>query len=154
MGGELETVSEPKYPPMVEPVTGVVVDVTHMSAVAESLERLREVKNQINDAIGYLTDAVIAESRNQGTKTLNAGAVTLELSTGYEIEWDVGMLDRELSAAGLPPERLADVVVPQFTWKVNAAVARQLAAANDTYKTIIEAAQTRIPKPQYVKVKR
>jgi hypothetical protein len=150
MGGELETTVEP----MIEPVTGVMVDVTRMNAVADSLVRLREVRTQVSDAIRYLTDAVIAESRNQGTKTLNAGEMTLELSTGYEVEWDVGMLDKALTAAGLPAERLADLLVPQFTWKVDAGVARQLAGANDTYKQIIEDAQTRIPKQQYVKVRR
>lgn len=137
---------------LLNPLTGELVRTADLPAVAVALEQLREHRQQVADAIGAFSEAVVAESRRLGTRTLTAGAVRLEVSADSEIEWDVSHLFK-LRGAGLPDERLDALVRPQVTYKIDGTVARQLAGSNPVYARIIDEAKVRVPKKPYVRVK-
>lgn len=137
---------------LLNPMTGELVNVHDLPRLAEVIEALREHRQQVNDTMAAFTEAVAAESRRQGTRTLAAGDWVLELSADSAIEWDVPALFA-LENAGLPRERMNELVRSEITYKVDGRVARQLAGASPAYKAIIEAATVRVPRRQYVTVK-
>lgn len=139
---------------LLNPFTGELIDRTDMTQVARVIEQLREHRDQVNTALAAFTQAVIERSIMMGTKTIHLGALTLEVSPDYEVEWDISMLNTDLPDAGVPDGRMAELLTTTVTWKVNARIAKQMAGANPDYAKIIEAAQTRVPKRQYVTVKR
>jgi hypothetical protein len=96
---------------------------------------------------------LIEESRRVGAKTLRYGNVEAVVSGGSEVVWDIGRLFEGLRAAGCPDERLEVLVTATVEYKVNQAVAKQLAAANPDYAAAIEAARDRQPAPTRVTVK-
>lgn len=138
---------------ILNPITGELVPVHDLQRVAESVEILREAKRNLDDVIAAFTEATIEESKRLGTRTLTAGGIKLVVSSDTEVEWDVTALSA-LRDAGLPEERMNELVKAKVEWKVDALVAKQLAASNPEYKRIIDAAQTRVPAKQYVSIKR
>ncbi len=136
---------------LLNPISGELVPVRDTAAVAHTLQDLRELKNTVQEAISAFSEAVIQESRRQGTKTLNVGDVTLKVSSDHEVTWDIEILQLLLDE-GLPPERYAELVTEILEYKVNASVARQLAGASPEYAEIINAAKGSQPKRQYVSV--
>lgn len=138
---------------IIEPTTGELIDPRDMPKIAEAISRIRMVKQQLNDAITELTRAVADESKRVGTRTIYAGPSTIELTADHETQWDPEELLKLLDV-GLPADRYEALVTQVVTTKVDAKVARQLAAANDAYKAIIERAQTQAPKTPYVRIKR
>ena len=137
---------------ILHPLTGELVRSDDLPAVAAAIDALRVYRNQINEAIHAFTAAAVAESRRLGTKTITAGALTLEISADSEVEWDLDVLAR-LRALGLPDDRYEALVRPTVTYKVDGRVARQLEGASDTYAEVIQRARIRIPKQQYVRIK-
>lgn len=137
---------------IINPITGELIDIRETAKVADVVEQLRDVQNSARDAIGAITRALIEESQRVGTKTFAAGKVAIVLSADSEIQWDVTELIK-LRDAGLPEERYADLVEEVVSYKVNGAVARSIASANDAYAEIIEKARVKVPKKQYVSIK-
>lgn len=147
---ELRVQEQPEVP---NPVTGELVDLRDLTAVAGAVEQVRDAERMLYlFRRDVLTAAVRLHSQRQGTKTLHAGTVDLVLGGGTKIEWDGEGLVGGLLAAGLPQERIDELV--KWEPKVNARVAAQLAAANPAYAEAIDAARTIEPASWYVTVKR
>lgn len=136
---------------LVLPGTGELVNLDDAGQVARALSSLRDWKRHADEARAVLEAALVAESARQGTKTLHLGAMTASVSADTELAWDVTVLIG-LLAAGLPSERYTDLVTETVSYKINASVAKQIAGANPAYAAIIDAAQSRVPKRQYVRV--
>jgi hypothetical protein len=134
------------------PQTGEVLDLTDAPAVGRALRDVRRLKQQLDEARRILEDALVEESRRVGTKTLHLGSVLAIVYGGEKVEWDVEELWK-LRDAGLPEERLTALIKTEVTYKVDAAVARQIAAANPDYRAIIERARLVVPASWRVSVK-
>lgn len=137
---------------LVNPITGELVPYGDVPALAEAVRTIKERRDQLTEVLSVFNHAIIQESVRQGTRTLNVGRTTVKVSADYETEWDIELLQEGLLAAGIPAERLDELVVAKVEFKVNGTVARQLSGANPEYKTAIEAAKGRVPKKQYVTV--
>lgn len=92
------------------------------------------------------------EASRQGTKTLHLSNANVSVSGGSQVEWDVEELNK-LLYAGLPVERFDDLVTVIVSYKVNAAVAKQISAANPDYAEIISKARSEAPAAYRVSVK-
>jgi hypothetical protein len=138
---------------LVQPFTGELIQPGDVPKLAETIDELRALRQRANDAIAAFTQAVVDESRRQGTKTLTADGWTVKLSADSEPGWDVTVLT-ELLDAGLPESRYRDLVAEIISYKVDANVARQIAGASDVYAEIIGRASSRIPKNPYASVTR
>lgn len=136
---------------IVVPVTGEVINLNDPSLCLRVLGEIRDLESRLREAKAELTCALQVEFTRQGKKTLEVGDVKAELRGGTEVIWDIEVLDR-LREMGLPEERMDELVKAEVTYKVNAAVAKQLAAANPEYAAVIELARTTIPKAAYVKI--
>jgi hypothetical protein len=136
------------------PLTGELVNASDPAAVAEALDGLREHKWQVQTAISLFERAAADVAEKAGTRTLRAGGFKLEVSGGREIDWDVETLEADLEAAGLPQERLRELVTYEQVVKVNAAVAKQIEAANPAYAEIVVRCRRYVPKATRVKVSR
>lgn len=137
---------------LVVPGSGELVPYDDPHAVARALHHIDELQRLLREAKDDLSDVMKAEFERVGTQTLRYGPLTAKLSGGYDVHWDVGILE-ELRDAGLPEDRFDQLVTAEVTYKVNGQIANQLAGANDQYREIIERARTRVPKKQYVGVK-
>ncbi len=138
---------------VLNPVTGELITASDVNGVAEAVKGLRALNAQIRDAIADATVILVEESRRQGTKTLALQDVTVEIRGGTETVWDIDNLTLGLEAAGLPQDRLPDLIKTEVTYKVDARVAKQLAGANEDYAAVLESAKTTVEKPYYVRVK-
>jgi hypothetical protein len=136
---------------ILNPVSGELVPAADLDRVTGALIELRDLRRRVSDAVAAFTDAVVAESQRQGTRTLTAGGVQVKVSAPDEIDWDLDVLD-ELRSLGLPDARFDELLVATVTYRVNGSVARQLAGASKEYAAVIERAKRRVPKRQYVTV--
>jgi len=130
---------------------GSLVPATPENA-AELLTVVREMRNRMLGLVKDCEAVLLEESQRQGTKTLHLSGGTATVTGGSELAWDVSELTR-LLAAGLPAERYDELVTETVSYKVNAAVAKQLEAANDLYGEIIRAARSYVDKPWRVSVR-
>ncbi len=130
--------------------TGELLEATPENA-AELLVAARQFRSQITDSIKACEWVLREESQRRGSKTLHLPAGTMVVSGGQELAWDIEVLD-ELRAAGLPEDRFNELVVATVSYRVNAAVAKQLAGANPEYARVIEAAKSYTPKPWRISV--
>lgn len=138
---------------LVVPTTGEIVNLDDPAGCLRVLTEIRELEAKLRDAKGALTEALAAEFSRLGTKTIELDGVKAELRGGSEVVWDVEVLER-LRDLGLPDERMSALVTTEVTYRVNASVAKQIAAANEQYAEVIERAKSVIPKAAYVTVKR
>lgn len=127
-------------PILLDPQTGQALEVNPENA-AVVLHRIKDLYALIRDAKEMATHVLLDEMRRQGLKTMNVGGLKVEQRTSKEIHWNLELLE-ELRKAGLPEERYNDLVRETVSYHVNANEAKRIAAANDTYRSIIEAART------------
>lgn len=135
------------------PYSGEIVKLDDPPGCLKLLSEIRELEGRLRDVKADLTAALTEEFMRQGTKTLELGGIKATLGPDNEIVWDVEVLE-ELRDLGLPDERMGALVTTEISFKVNAAVAKQLAGANPAYAEVIERAKSRLPKTAYVSVKR
>lgn len=135
------------------PTTGEIIDLDDPAACTRALAGIREVEGALRDLKQTLTDAIIAESERQGTKTIHDGTFTAEVKSGSETVWDLETLE-QLRTLGLPEERFNALVTAQISYKVDGRVAKQIASANEEYEKVIAAARQVVRKPSYVSIRR
>lgn len=134
--------------------TGEMIDAKDAPRVAKYLADLREMKyGPLAAAIQACEAALIAYAEEHGTKTLHLGKVDAEITGGSAIEWDAELLTDGLREAGLPEDRLAEVVVETVTYKVSTREANRVAAANPAYAEAVAAARQDVPAAKRVRIK-
>jgi hypothetical protein len=134
-------------------LTGELVERANLEQVTGYLEQLMEHRRKVSTLIKEIGSILVDYSREAGTKTIRVGGLKATI-TGPTVEWDVATMSEGLLEAGLPYERLNELVTIEQTYKVNANVAKSIAASNPKYAEIIEAAKTVPPGPDRVRVTR
>jgi hypothetical protein len=137
---------------LVIPYSGELVDLTNPGSCARALEEIRSIESRLREIKGVLTTVIVEEATRQGTKTLHFQDGDFSVSGGSTLEWDIEELEK-LRDAGLPEERFYDLVKTVVSYKVNAAVAKQISGANPEYAAIIERARQEGPAPFRVSFK-
>lgn len=137
----------------VDRFTGELLDPRNLEQLGDYLERLRELRQAVQDEIGGITGLVVSLSSQYGKKTLRSGDVKVEVKSNVKREWDLDVLDQLLDA-GLPLERWEEMVKSEVVTTVSWAIAKQLKASNPEYARIIDEAMTEIPTSTYVTVSR
>ena len=135
-------------PRMTVALTGQLVNLADPLDVARAYADITEAKRQLDEAQGLMLDILRLESLRQASKTLHLSAeLTVELTGGKRLEWDDERLEEMLRAAGMPENRLAELIVETVSRRVDGRVARQVEAANPTYAAAIRACRTEKPAP-------
>jgi hypothetical protein len=127
-----------EQPQLVVPLTGELVDLRDPLQVAEALQAVRELKYQLDGARVVLEQVLRLEASRMGTKTLHMEGLTAVITGGETVEYDGERLGWLLEQAGMPPERVSEIVQTIVTYKVNAAKAKAAASANPSYKEAVE----------------
>ena len=125
--------------------TGELVDLEDGRSVAWALKQIRELEDQLRDAKSILSTALEIEKTRRGKGTMDFGDIKAVVATKNETIWDIEVLE-QLLELGLPDERFNELVTTEYSYKVNASVAKQIAAANSDYAKVIESAKTVIEK--------
>jgi hypothetical protein len=137
---------------LLDVLTGEVLPATPENAHA-ILARIAETEAAIRTAKASLTEYVREESERHGTKTFTVPGGKLVLEGGPETVVEGHELAQLLREAGLPEERIAEVVTEEITYKVNRRVLNQMAASNPDYKAAANLVTTTVEKPYRAKAK-
>jgi hypothetical protein len=144
---------DPSYDLVVLPTTGEVVSLENPEECARALVEIQDLKSRLREFESVLKRSLLEASSEQGTKTLHFSGMVASITTPVTTIWDHEVLG-ELREAGLPEERFNQLVRAEVTYKVDRSVARSIAGANETYASILERAQEKIPGEPGVSVKK
>lgn len=134
-----ETVAVPEREEIVLPYTGEIVSLTDEVACATALESIRELEQHLRDAKRLLTMGIVERTRVLGSKSFSmAGGKRVEVRGGPERTYDAEAIERELREAGMPEERIRQIVKEEVTYTLRAVEAKRAAGANERYAEIIE----------------
>jgi hypothetical protein len=121
------------------PASGEVVDLNDAVQVARAYRSVIDLEGELRRAKATLRDALVAQSNVLGRRTMHLeGLGKVEVTGGTETIYDAQALKRDLLDAGMPPERVAEIVVETIDYKVKAVEAKKAASANPDYAAIIE----------------
>lgn len=135
--------------------TGEVVRWEDPLDCTDALEAVRDYERTLRELKAELTRHLVEEAQRQGVKTLDLGdGRKVEIRGGAETVYDAEQLEAALRDAGMPEERIREVVVETVAYKVDARKAKAAASANPAYADAVEAARTVQEKPHAVSIKR
>jgi hypothetical protein len=134
------------------PITGELVRTNDLAAIGRTLQQIRDKKRELDDFVAVFTNAAYELAAQQGQRTFHLGQMTVEIGAETQTDWDVELLSRELGLAGLPQQRLDQLITATVSYKVNANIAKQIAGSSKRYADIIERAKLTIPKRRYAGV--
>lgn len=135
------------------PVLGLLVDLSNARDCAVALDAIRGAEEQLAEAKRVVVDQLIAERRYRGEGTWRYDdGVTVEVPKPEETVYDADEIERELRDAGMPEERIAEIVRETVSRKVMAGEAKKAAAANPEYAAIIERHARKVEKRPSPKV--
>jgi hypothetical protein len=149
MSVELATTSLPI------PVTGEVVDLADYQSCARALDSIRDIEYQLRTAKAALSDAIAQEAARRGVKSLELGdGRKAVVGGGTTVEYDAEQMEIGLRTAGMPEDRIREIVEETVTYKVKAGEAKRAAGANPDYAVVVDACRREIEKPAYVSLRR
>ena len=146
--------SEQASTELVVPGVGSLVDLSVPSECAFALDDIRDLERQLRYVKTELTDALVAMSEVEGTKTLHFSGGTAVIKTGVEIVYDAELIEQGLREAGMPEHRIRDIVKETVSYKVDANKAKAAGSANPAYAAVVDANKQPVEKPAYITVSR
>lgn len=132
------------------PATGELVNLDDPRQVAFALDGVRDLERQLRSIKAELTRALVYESEKVGSKTIHMPGVTAVVKSGPELVYDGIAILEGLRAAGMPDDRINDIVKETVSYKVDAVKAKHAAGANPRYAAVIEANVREEAKPATV----
>jgi hypothetical protein len=136
--------------------TGEIVDLEDYRQCGFALDTIRQLEQELRLVKTELQNAIAAESKRAGgMKTLALGdGRKLVIRGGPAFVYDGKQLKADLLAAGMPAERVAQIVEEVVTYKVSAAKAKLAANATDDYRFAVESNRAEVQHPWQVGVER
>lgn len=123
--------------------TGELVDLSDPSSCAKALAAVREIESQVREVKGAIVDSLTEEAKRRGENTIELEDGTrIQVKRNYEVEWDTEMLEQDLLAAGMPEQRIREIVVETVSYTVKAVEANKVAKANPAYAEAIGRARS------------
>lgn len=127
--------------------TGELVNLNDPESCALALARVNEVLSFLSEVKGAIIESFIEHSKKLGSSEIPLGdGTSVKVTKTYDLQWDHHALEADLRAAGMPEERISEIVVEEISYKVKAIEANKAAKANPEYEKIIEAARTKVEK--------
>ena len=140
-------------PLLLVPGTGELIDPTDLEQCVNALAEVREFEQRLREFKLAVTDAVIDHHQRYGKAIPLEDGRTVSLTAGEEVVYDAEQIELELREAGMPEQRIREVVVETVSYKVAAQQAKYAAAANPAYAEIIERHRQTVPKQRYVVIR-
>lgn len=135
--------------------TGEVVNLDDYRQCAGALDAIRDLEADLRAIKTELQRAIAYEAGRQGTRTLELdGGRKVTVTGGVEVQYDAERMEAELRAAGMPEQRIREIIEETVTYKVKAVEAKRAAAANAEYGYIIDSCRTEVETPVRVSIRR
>lgn len=139
---------------LVVPGLGEIVDLSNPVQVAFALDGVRDLERNLREIKSELTAVIVQHAQVQGTKTLHLDGIDATIKSGTKTEYDAEAIEQGLRAAGMPEERIREIVKENVSYTVDAVKAKQAAGANPAYADVIYTNRQVIEAPPYVTIKR
>lgn len=124
---------------LVVPGTGEVIDLEDEIACCRALHDLNRMEQMIRTAKRELAYAITERSRVLGTKTITLpSGEKAQVGSDRETVYDAQAIEEGLRAAGMPEQRIQEIIETTVTTRVRAVEAKRAAAANPEYARVIE----------------
>lgn len=137
---------------LVVPGIGEIVKLDDPGAVALAMDAIRDLQSRLKEVNAELTDALVYHSKQWGGKTLHFEGGKVVIKGGKETEYDATEIEEGLREAGMPEERIRQIVKETTTYTVVAVEAKRAAATNPDYAKVIEAHSRTIEKRPYASI--
>lgn len=139
---------------LVVPGIGEIVPLDDPTKVSYALDSIRDLERELRSVKAELTRAIVHHSQVAGARTLHLQGITVSVKSGTQTVYDAEAIEQGLREAGMPEDRIREIVKETVTYAVDAVKAKQAAGANPLYAAVIEANKQIEEKPAYVTVKR
>lgn len=137
------------------PHTGELVDPGDAEACVKAIEDLRLLEARLAEARRALVGAAAEYATVRGVKSFRlADGRTAQLTGGPARGYDADVLERGLREAGMPEDRIREIVVEEVSYKVAAVEAKRAAGANPAYAQAVERAAVDTERPYGLAVRR
>lgn len=138
------------------PGLGTIVNLNEPREAGIALQDIRALEGRFREVKRILSDAIVAYWQKGGTaKTFTIGGGRNAVITGGpEKVYDAEAIRADLLAAGMPDERVSEIVVETISYKVAAVEANRAAKANPKYAKIIARHTLEIERPYDVQIRR
>ena len=140
---------------LVVPGSGEIVDLNDEIACCRALQDLAELERLIEYAKRELVNAVAERSRVLGTKTITLpSGVKAQIGSEVSVVYDAEAIEEGLREAGMPEDRIREIVLEDISHKVKAVEAKRAASANPAYAAVIDANRQEVSKKPSVSFRR
>lgn len=133
--------------------TGEIIDLRVPEEVARAYASVEELGRQVAEAKRILSQALVDYSLVRGERTFmipNHGKWVREGGPAKEKTYDPRVVEKGLREAGMPEDRIREIVVETVDRKVNGVEANKAARSNPAYAEAIEAGTTKVDQPYRV----
>ena len=119
------------------------VDLNDHIACALLLDEVRQFEAQLASATRLLTQASVDRARAEGVSSFELpGRMRAEVRAGTRTTYAAEVLEQQLRRAGMPEERIREIVLEEVVYKVDAREAKKAARMNPEYARALEQAAT------------
>ena len=134
---------------------GELIDLSDEQAVGDAIDDLNVLLQRVFEVKRVLGAAAAERARVLGVKSFAlTGGRKAVIEGGPSKSYDAEAIERELRAAGMPEERIREVVREEVTHTLRVREATRAAGANEEYADIIERNTTEVVKPYSVSIRR
>lgn len=110
------------------------VDLNDAVACAVLLDDIRQLEAQLSSAKVRLSAAILDRARVDGVTSYDLpGRLRAEVRSGSRKTIAGDVLEQALRKAGMPEERITEIVSTEVSYKVNAREAKKAAGVNEAY---------------------
>ena len=135
--------------------SGEIIDLSDPDACAKALVVVREQEQHLREVKSWITDVFAEEALRRGENVVPlSDGTSVTVKKNYETTWDAEQLEEDLRAAGMPEDRIAQIIVQEVTHTVKAVEANKAKKANPAYAEAIERARSQTDKKPTISLPR
>ncbi len=141
---------------LVDRDTGEQISLADTPRVVQILDNIRQYQHHLNSVVAHLEEAITEEMDRQGKFTLRYGHLQAESSSrdaAVKYSYDTEVLRDGLREAGLPEERIEELILKTYTERVSRTDINRLRKAKAEYAEVVDRAESILPKRRRVDVK-
>ena len=127
--------------------SGELVDLSNPSSRAYALSRIRDMEQQLKEVKGAIVDAFAEDRARLGVDEIELeDGSYVKVKRNYDIAWDHVQLEKDLREAGMPEERIREIIVEEVSWTVKTVEANKAAKRNAEYAKAVASARSEVEK--------
>lgn len=127
--------------------TGQIINLDDPASCAEALTVVREIESHMKEVKAAIVDRLAEEAKRRGENVFELpDGQRVAVKRNYDVEWDHVGLEADLRAAGMPEERIREIIQEEVSYSVKAVEANKAAKANPEYAKAVASARSEVDK--------